>query len=151
MISILTIKFNYMSINKEQFIDELNKDLEWEYAAAVQYVQHAAMMTGPEYDSISKELVVHSNEEMTHALKLSELITDLGGVPTIELEAREVSEDSKIMLAQDLKGEELAVSRYKERIRQAEELGEYGIRRVLEDILMDEEEHRRDLLASLGR
>lgn len=140
-----------MSINKEQFIDELNKDLEWEYAAAVQYVQHAAMMTGPEYDSISKELVVHSNEEMTHALKLSELITDLGGVPTIELEAREVSEDSKIMLAQDLKGEELAVSRYKERIRQAEELGEYGIRRVLEDILMDEEEHRRDLLASLGR
>jgi bacterioferritin len=140
-----------MSITKEQFIDELNKDLEWEYAAAVQYVQHAAMMTGPEYDSISKELVVHSNEEMGHALKLSELITDLGGVPTIEVEGREVSDDSKVMLAQDLKGEELAVSRYKERIRQAEELGEYGIRRVLEDILMDEEEHRRDLLASLGR
>lgn len=140
-----------MSINKEQFVDELNKDLEWEYAAAVQYVQHAAMMTGPEYDSISKELVVHSNEEMLHALKISELITDLGGTPTIEVETREISEDSKIMLAQDLKGEELAVSRYKERIRQAEELGEYGIRRVLEDILMDEEEHRRDLLASLGR
>ncbi len=151
MISILTINYNYMSINKEQFVDELNKDLEWEYAAAVQYVQHAAMMTGPEYDSISKELVVHSNEEMLHALKISELITDLGGTPTIEVETREISEDSKIMLAQDLKGEELAVSRYKERIRQAEELGEYGIRRVLEDILMDEEEHRRDLLASLGR
>ncbi len=140
-----------MTITKEQFIKELNKDLEWEYAAAVQYVQHAAMMTGPEYDSITKELVVHSNEEMLHALRLSELITDLGGVPTIELEAREVSEDPKTMLAQDLKGEELAVSRYKERIRQAEDLGEYGIRRVLEDILMDEEEHRRDLLASLGR
>jgi bacterioferritin len=138
-------------INQEQFINELNKDLEWEYAAAVQYVQHAAAITGPEYDSIAKELIVHSNEEMTHALKISELISDLGGTPTIEVEKREVSEDSKEMLKQDLKGEELAVSRYKERIKQAEELGEYGVRRVLEDILMDEEEHRRDLLASLGR
>lgn len=140
-----------MSITKEEFIQELNKDLEWEYAAAVQYVQHAAMMTGPEYDAISKELVIHSNEEMGHALKLSELICDLGGVPTIEVEKRETSNDSKVMLEQDLKGEELAVSRYKDRIRQAEELGEYGVRRVLEDILMDEEEHRRDLLASLGK
>jgi bacterioferritin len=138
-------------INKEEFIKELNKDLEWEYAAAVQYVQHAAVITGPEYDSISKELIIHSNEEMTHAFKISELISDLGGVPTINIEDREVSEDSKEMLEQDLKGEELAVNRYKERIRQAEELGEYGVRRVLEDILMDEEEHRRDLLASLGR
>ncbi len=138
-------------ITKEQFINELNKDLEWEYAAAIQYVQHASVITGPEYDSIAKELVVHSNEEMGHALKISELIADLGGTPTIEIETREVSENSKEMLEQDLKGEELAVSRYKERIKQAEELGEYGVRRVLEDILMDEEEHRRDLLASLGR
>jgi len=28
----------------------------------------------------------------------------------------------------------------------AEDLGEYGKRRILEDILMDEEEHKRDLL-----
>jgi len=35
---------------------------------------------------------------------------------------------------------------YKELIAMAEELGEYGKRRILEDILMDEEEHKRDLL-----
>ncbi len=140
-----------MAITKQQFINELNKDLEWEYAAAIQYVQHAATITGPEYDSISKELIVHSNEEMVHALKVSELISDLGGVPTTEIEVREISDNSKTMLEQDLKGEALAVSRYKERIKQAEELGEYGMRRVLEDILMDEEEHQRDLLSSLGK
>ncbi len=138
-------------MNREDFIKELNKDLEWEYAAAVQYVQHAAAITGPEYDAISKELVVHSNEEMTHALKISEAITDLAGIPTIDVEKRNISEDSKTMLEQDLEGEELAITRYKERVKQAEELGEYGIRRVLEDILMDEEEHRRDLLSSLGK
>lgn len=138
-------------MNKEEFIKELNKDLEWEFAAAIQYVQHAAVITGPEYDSISKELIIHSNEEMIHAQKISVAITDLGGFPTIDVEKRNVSEDSKIMLGQDLEGEELAIKRYKERVHQAEELGEYGIRRVLEDILMDEEEHRRDLISSLGK
>lgn len=135
----------------KKFIDLLQKALEWEYAAAVQYVQHAAVITGPEYDSISAELIVHSNEEMGHALQVSEIIADLGEVPTIDVEKREISEDSKVMLEQDLAGEELAISMYKELIGMAEELGEYGKRRILEDILMDEEEHKRDLLSSLGR
>jgi hypothetical protein len=28
-----------------------------EYAAAIQYVQHAAVITGPEYESVLKEVV----------------------------------------------------------------------------------------------
>jgi len=140
-----------MSTTKEEFITHLNKDLEKEYAAAIQYIQHASVITGPEYDAISKELLVHSNEEMIHAQKLANAISDLGGVPTIEVEERKTSDNSKTMLEQDLGGEENAISRYKERIGQAEELHEYGVRRILEDILMDEEEHRRDLLSSLGR
>ncbi|MFC1747821.1 bacterioferritin [Pseudomonadota bacterium] len=140
-----------MPISKEEFINELNKDLEWEYAAAIQYIQHAAVITGPEYDAISKELTVHANEEIGHAQKVAVMIADLGGIPVIDVEERKIAEDAKAMLEQDLEGEELAVSRYKERVAQAEELKEYGIRRVLEDILMDEEEHRRDILSSLGR
>jgi len=137
--------------NKEEFIKLLNKALEWEYAAAVQYVQHASVMTGPEYDTISAELVIHSNEEMVHAVTVSTIINDLGGIPTIEVEKRDISKDAKTMLAQDLAGEELAIKMYKELIGMAEELKEYGIRRNLEDILMQEEEHRRDILSSLGR
>ena len=137
--------------NKEEFINKLNKALEWEYAAAVQYVQHAAVITGPEYDSIASELVVHSNEEMAHAVTVSTMITDLGGTPTIDVEKRDISEDAKTMLQQDLAGEELAIDMYKELIGMAEELKEYGMRRGLEDILMQEEEHKRDLLSSLGR
>lgn len=140
-----------MAITKDEFIAELNKDLEWEYAAAVQYVQHASVITGPEYDSIAKELVIHSNEEMAHAVSVSTAIADLGGVPVIDIEKRKTSKASREMLEQDLAGEELAISRYKKRIEQARELGEYGIARVLEDILMQEEEHKRDLISSLGR
>lgn len=138
-------------MGKVDFISLLNKALEWEYAAAVQYVQHAAVITGPEYDSIKKELIVHSKEEMNHAVILSDIITDLGGVPSINVEKREVSENSSEMLKQDLKGEEYAIKLYKELITYAEELKEYGIRRLLEDILMQEEEHRRDILSALGK
>jgi bacterioferritin len=136
---------------KEEFIDKLNKALEWEYASAIQYVQHAAVITGPEYDAIAEELVIHSNEEMAHAVTVSNMISDLGGEPTIDVEERNISGDSKKMLEQDLEGEEIAISLYKKLIGMAEELKEYGLRRGLEDILLQEEEHRRDLLGSLGR
>lgn len=139
-----------MPVTREQLIAELNKDLEWEYAAAVQYVQHAAVLTGPQYEGIKKELVLHSQEELQHANTLAEQIEFLGGTPTIDVENRHVSTDAREMLSHDLAGEDNAIRRYKERIRQAEELQEYGLRRVLEDILIQEEEHKRDLLDALG-
>jgi bacterioferritin len=138
-----------MAISKEGLIDLLNKDLEWEYAAAIQYVQHAAVLTGPQYEGVIKEFILHSQEEMQHAVTLSEQIDYLGGIPTTKVEKIETSRDGKTMLEQDLAGERLAVSRYKERIRQAEELGMYGLRRMLEDILIMEEEHERDLQTAL--
>jgi bacterioferritin len=125
------------------------KDLEWEYAAAIQYVQHAAFITGPEYESITKELIVHSQEEMQRAVVLSDQIAFLGGVPTVDVERRDISPESKTMLEQDLAGEDNAITRYKERIAETEALKEYGLRRVLEDILVMEEEHKRDLLTVL--
>jgi len=138
-------------MTKQEFLKELNKALEWEYAAAVQYVQHAAVITGAEYDSISKELVVHANEEMAHAVMVATIISDLGGIPSIDVEKRSISEDAKTMLEQDLAGEEHAIQMYKDLIAESEKLQEYGIRRVLEDILIQEEEHKRDLLSSLGK
>ena len=139
-----------MTISKEELIAELNKDLEWEYAAAIQYVQHASVITGAQYESIQKELLIHSQEEMQHAVMLSEQIDFLGGVPSIDVEARDVSKDAESMIRQDLAGEENAIKRYKVRIAQAEALQEYGLRRILEDILIQEEEHKRDLLDALG-
>ena len=140
-----------MAITKEKLLQELNKDLEWEFAAAIQYVQHASVITGPEYESIAKELIVHVQEEIQHAIMLSEQISFLGGTPTIDVEKRETSNDSKEMLEQDLRGEEHAIQGYKERIAQAEALKEYGLRRVIEDILIQEEEHKRDLMTALGK
>lgn len=138
-----------MKTTMKKLLSELNKDLEWEYAAAIQYVQHAATINGAQFDSIQKELLIHAQEEMQHAVMLSEQIDFLGGVPTVDAENREISADSLEMLKQDLWGEENAITRYKERIGQAEQMKEYGLRRVLEDILIQEEEHKRDIANAL--
>ncbi|MDO8292608.1 MAG: ferritin-like domain-containing protein [Gallionella sp.] len=140
-----------MKTTMKKLLQELNKDLEWEYSAAIQYVQHAATINGAQFDSIQKELLIHAQEEMQHAVMLSEQIDFLGGVPTIDVEKRAISPDSLEMLKQDLAGEENAITRYKERIGQAEDLKEYGLRRVLEDILIQEEEHKRDIANAIAK
>ena len=138
-----------MKITMKKMLAELNKDLEWEYAAAIQYAQHATTINGAQFNSIQKELLLHAQEEMQHAIMLSEQIDFLGGVPTVNVEKREISANNLEMLKQDLRGEENAIKRYKERIGQAEDLKEYGLRRVLEDILIQEEEHKRDIANAL--
>ncbi len=138
-------------ITMKKLLAELNKDLEWEYSAAIQYTQHASAMHGAQYDSIQKELLIHAQQEMAHAVLLSDQIDFLGGVPTVDVEKRAISKDNVEMLKQDLWGEDNAITRYKERIAQAEELQEYGLRRVLEDILVQEEEHKRDIVNALAK
>ncbi len=137
-------------ITKEELINLLNKDIEDEYGAAIQYVQHASVITGAEYQSIQKELVVHANEEMGHAILLSEQVAYLGGVPSVDVSKRWTSTDSREMLEQDIAGERAAIKNYSERVKQSEELGLYGLTQVLRQILADEEEHERDLQMSLG-
>ncbi len=136
-------------ITRGALIDHLNDDLAKEFQALIQYVQHAAVITGPQYDAIRAELTIHSNEEHTHAISLAEQIDFLGGTPGVDVARVQVSEVAKVMLEQDLEGELDAIGRYKARIAQAEQLQEYGLRRALEDILMVEEEHARDLQNAL--
>lgn len=135
-----------MKITKQKLIANLNKDLEWEYAAAIQYVQHTSVITGAKYESISKELLIHAQEELQHAVIISDQISYLGGTPTVKVEKIHTSKNSLQMLKQDLAGERLAIKMYTQRIGQAEALKMYGLRRILEDILIQEEEHERDIL-----
>jgi len=139
-------------INPNQaLIDGLNGDLAREYAAAIQYIQHAAMMTGAQYMKITEEMLVHADEEIEHAKQISDRINYLGGVPTVEVVPMKTSSDSAEMIVQDKEFEEEAIRRYKERIKQAKELGDVGTKKILMEILSDEEEHRNDLMVALGQ
>lgn len=137
-------------MTKEQLIEALNADLAEEYASAIQYINHAALITGARFVAVQAELLVHATEEMQHATTLADHIATLGGQPATTVARIETSNDSEEMLRQDLAGERSAVARYKERIRAAMGLGEYGLARVLQDIIVMEEEHVKDLEMALG-
>ena len=140
-----------MAITKKELIDLLNKDLELEYSAAIQYINHAAVMTGAQYGDIIKELKIHANEEIAHALVLADQIAYLGGLPSVDVGNIHTDKDNVKMLEQDLIGEEDAIARYKVRVQQAEELQEYALSQQLRNILAMEQEHAMDLESALGK
>jgi len=140
-----------MAVALEKLIGLLNKDLELEYSAAIQYINHAAVMTGAEYGDIIKELKIHANEEVQHAVVLADQIDYLGGSPSVNVGKILTSEDNKEMLQQDLTGEEDAIRRYKVRVEQAEQIKEFALAQQLRTILAMEQEHAMDLKQALGK
>ena len=140
-----------MAVTQEKLIELLNIDLSLEYSAGIQYIQHAAVMTGAQYGDIIKELKIHASEEFAHAMVLADQIDYLGGVPTADVGQIYVSEDNVTMLEQDLAGEKDAIKRYKIRIDQAEELKEIALAQQLRLILAVEQEHAMDLMQALGK
>jgi bacterioferritin len=140
-----------MAITQKKLIELLNKDLKLEYSAAIQYINHAAVMTGAAYGDIIKELKIHANEEIGHAMILADQIDYLEGKPSVEVGPIHVSDDNNQMLEQDLDGEEDAIRRYKVRIEQAEQLKEFALAQQLRTILAVEQEHAMDLKQALGR
>ena len=62
----------------------------------------------------------------------------------------ENSEDSREMLEIDLRAEQETVKNYRERIRQAEQTGEYALSEVLREIIAQEQDHEIDLKDALG-
>ena len=140
-----------MSITKEKLIELLNMDLTKEYAAAIQYIQHAAVMTGAQFGDIIKELKIHANEEIGHAMVLADQIDFFGGDTSVDVSEIKTDKDNIKMLQQDLAGEEDAIVRYKLRVEQAEQLKEFALTQQLRTILAVEQEHAMDLKQALGQ
>jgi bacterioferritin len=125
-------------------------DLSWEYAAMIQYIQHASMLTGPEYTAIIQEELQHAQAEHEHAVMLTIKIQYLGGVPTVSVAEIKTSLDNVEMLRQDLQAEIDALTRYRQRIEQLEAMRLYDVAQVIREIALVEQEHIIDLEKALG-
>jgi bacterioferritin len=137
-------------MDRDSFIDLLNEDLQTEYQSVVQYVQHAALITGPEYLPIVDELKEHLGQELAHAQVLAEQISFLGGRPTTVVAETPPWSDSKAALEADLRLETDQLERYRQRFAQANELGLADVAEALRPLLEQTQEHVRDLQGSLG-
>jgi len=139
-----------LTTTREQLIQDLNGDLVREYQAVIAYVVYSQVLKGAEYMAIAKELEGHAKEELEHALIVAKQIDYLGGVPTTEQEPVKMSSDPAALLRFDLENEVETIRNYRQRVRQAEALGEYAIAEQIREILIDEQDHVIDLATALG-
>src|ERR1700759_5177011 len=133
------------SITRESLAELLNEDLSREYQAIIAYVVYSQVLKGAQYMNIAAELETHASEELAPALTISKQIDYLGEPPTVTPKPVKTSDKPEEMLRFDLDNENETVRNYRERVRQCEELGEYGIAEDIREILRDEQEHQSDL------
>jgi bacterioferritin len=125
----------------QKLLDFLNKAIARELQVSTQYMWQHVQVTGT--DGIIVEDVFRKTAiaEMKHAERLAERLDYLNGVATTLPEPIFVGGSLIEMLKQDEQDEEGAIMLYKQAVQVAAEEGDYTTRRLLEEILADEETH----------
>jgi bacterioferritin len=124
-----------------KIVDVLNVDRADELGAIMQYMGHHYEATGMESTAVTGIFRQTAMDEMRHAEMLAQRIVYLGGVPVQKAAASKRGGELKAMVNDDLDAENEAIGRYKEHIKLCSDLGDSTTRRMLEDILADEEAH----------
>jgi bacterioferritin len=138
--------------HREAIIKLLNDSLATELVCVLRYKRHHFMASGLASPKIAEEFMVHANEESAHADRIAKRIVQLGGEPDFSpgtLLARshadyDESNDLKTMIRVNLIAERVAVETYRQMIALISN-HDSTTRRLLEDILADEEEHADEL------
>jgi bacterioferritin len=138
------------NISRKRMIELLNEDLSREYQAIIAYIIYSQTIKGAQYNHIAQELEKHAGEELQHAISIAKQIDYLNGEPTNKPKEVKVSDDPKKMLQFDLENERQTLINYRQRIRQADAMGEFALGEVLREIIAQEQEHLQDLADALG-
>ncbi len=125
----------------EKLLGLLNKGIAHELQVSIQYMWQHVLVTGINGAVVEDTFKKVAIAEMKHAEELAERLSYLGGVPTIKPDPITVGADLVEMLKQDVQNEEETVQLYGQAIQVASEEGDFTTRRLLEDILSDEEKH----------
>jgi bacterioferritin len=133
-------------------IELLNNALAAEIVCILRYKFHFATARGIDSDSVKAEFLEHAQEEQEHADRIARRINQLGGRPEMNpavvssRSATEYKEGNNLveMITEDLVAERIAIQSYRGWIRF---IGDRDptTRRMLEDILTQEEEHANDM------
>ena len=137
---------------RDDILKLLNDALATELVCVLRYKRHYYTAQGLASPQIAAEFLEHAHEESAHADRLAERIVQLGGEPDFApdgLSARshadyDDSRELRAMVSANLVAERIAVESYRQMIAL---IGDKDptTRRILEDILSDEEEHADEL------
>lgn len=131
----------------------LNDSLATELVCVLRYKRHHFTAVGLASPKIAEEFLVHANAESAHADRLAQRIVQLGGEPDFapdSLTARshaayDDSADLKAMIRANLIAERVAIECYSQIIGLIGDK-DPSTRRLIEDILSDEQEHAEELM-----
>jgi bacterioferritin len=137
---------------RDSIVELLNAALATELVCVLRYKRHYFTAKGLASPRIAEEFISHANEESAHGDRLAERIVQLGGEPDFApdgLTSRshadyDESSELRSMVTSNLKAERVAVETYRQMIGL---IGDKDptTRRLLEDILQQEEEHADEL------
>ena len=147
--------FDYKA-DRETVIKLLNEALATEIVCVLRYRRHYFTAEGMNAESVKSEFLAHAGEEQAHADQLAERIVQLGGEPNLSPEGladRSHSEyiegeNLEDMIKEDLVAERIAIESDRDMIAFVGS-DDPTTRRLLEEILMKEEEHAEDLVSLL--
>jgi bacterioferritin len=133
-------------------IDTLNDLRARELAVIMQYMRHHYQITGADGLPLADEFKSVAVTEMKHAEELAERIDFLGGDPTTKPAAFMSGQKTVAEMAGvDAVSETEAIDLYRAAIKEADEAGDVTTRKLLEDILGDEEDHLNTFNTMLGK
>lgn len=148
------------SADRETVIKLLNEALATEIVCTLRYKYHYYMASGIHSQAVKAEFLEHAQQEQEHADRIAERITQLDGKPNFNpdgLLSRAHADyaegiDLVDMIREDLVAERIAIDTYRAIV---EYIGadDPTTRRIMEEVLAQEEEHAEDmatLLAQLG-
>ncbi|MBS3121267.1 ferritin-like domain-containing protein [Candidatus Woesearchaeota archaeon] len=139
-------------MSKKEIIDMLNKALELEHAAYVQYLSHAEIVDGLNCEPIIARLQEIAKDEAEHQKKFRTLIGDyLFGVPTMNIAKTFPAKTIKEILEVNLKGEKEAVDFYKKILDKISNEKKdlpyefWTLEHEIRHVIIDEQEHIAEL------
>jgi bacterioferritin (cytochrome b1) len=143
---------------KKEFINMLNKALELEHAARIQYLAHAEIVDGLNAEPIIERLKEIADDEKKHEEMFREIIGSyLGGVPSMGIAETHSATTVNKILEVNLKDEMHAVDVYMEILKKVNEMKDelkyeiFQIEHKIRHIIMDEQEHIAELKLLLAK
>ena len=145
-----------LGIKISDLVTMLNKALADEWLAYYQYWMGAKVAVGIPREAVVAELLQHSLDELRHAGMVADRIIQLGGTPLLDPKEwhdftncgydKPANPDVRVLLAQNIKGEQCAISVYKKIMDYTKDKDSVTYDMALQ-IMTDEIEHEEDLEA----
>lgn len=132
--------------DEPEVIEAFNRILEAELSGVVRYTHYSLMITGPHRIPLVEFMKAQATESLMHAQQAGEILTGLGGHPSMKIAAIEETHEHGIeqILSESLEHELRAVGLYRALLELVEDRSVF-LEEFARGLIATEEEHQLEL------